>query len=221
MKIRIRLSSILDMLDSFLGEFEFPESGRDEVLHLLSAAEDCDGLLVLVRVNLNLVDQLFVYHLEFRNYCQQPIELPVEPLVVIQAEEMLLAQSLLLCHDEVQLVLLCAHVGLSGCQFGLQLLASSDLVAEIGRVASSFSLVLFGLPEDVVVGEFGLIDLVLDAAQLVLSPLGVLVLLLELSDELLVVVLSLVQSLIQLGIDGLAVPHSPLQVLQLLDVAVE
>ena len=91
MKIRIRLSSILDMLDSFFGKLEFPNCRRDEILHLLSTIEDSDCLLVLVKVDLNLIDKFFIDHLEFRNYGEKSIELSVQSFVVVQAEEMLLS----------------------------------------------------------------------------------------------------------------------------------
>ena len=63
--------------------------------------------------------------------------------------------------------------------------------------------------------------MVVDVPQLVLRLLRLLVLELQLGDQLLVVVFGLVQRLVQLRIDGLAVPHSSLQILQFLDVAVQ
>ncbi len=132
MKIRIRLSSILDMLDSFFGQFEFSNGCRNQILHLLSSTEDSDGLLVLVRIDLDLINQFFIYHLELRYYRQQSIQLTVQSFVVVQTQKMLFSQSFLLSHDEVELVLLGSYISFSCCQFRLKFFASGYLVTEIG-----------------------------------------------------------------------------------------
>lgn len=184
------------MLDGFLGEFQFAERAGDEFLHLLAPAEDGDGLLVLVRVDLDLVDQLLVYQLVFVDQHQQPVQLPVQLLVVVQPQEVLLPQLLLLSHDDVQLVLLGPDVGLHCADLRLQLLASAHLVVEVGGVGSGLALVLLRLRQDVVIGDLGLVDLVVEASQLVLRPLGLLVLDLQLGDQLLVVVFGLMEGLV-------------------------
>ena len=53
------------MLDGLLGELQFAEGASDEVFHLFAPAKDGNGLLVLVRVDLDLIDQLFVDQLVF------------------------------------------------------------------------------------------------------------------------------------------------------------
>lgn len=55
---------------------------------------------------------------------------------------MLLAQFFFFCHDDVELILLCANVGLDCSDFSLQLFATSNLVVEIGSVGSSLTLIL-------------------------------------------------------------------------------
>lgn len=61
LRIKIKeLSSVLDVLDGFLGGLEFTEGAGDQFAHLFTSAEDGDGLLVLIAVDLDLVNQLLV-----------------------------------------------------------------------------------------------------------------------------------------------------------------
>lgn len=71
------------MLDGLLGELQFSERASDEFFHLLAPAEDGDGLLILVRVDLNLIDQLLVNQLVFIDQHQQTVQLAVEFFVVV------------------------------------------------------------------------------------------------------------------------------------------
>lgn len=73
------------MLDGLLGELQLAQRAGDEFLHLLAPAEDGDGLLVLVRVDLDLVDQLLVYQLVFVDQHQEAVQLAVELFVVVEA----------------------------------------------------------------------------------------------------------------------------------------
>lgn len=115
MKIRIRLSSILDMLNSLFSKLKLSNSCRDKVLHLLSTIEDSNGLLILIRIDLYLIDKFFIYHLEFRDYGKKSIQLSIQSFVVVQTKEMLFTESFLFGHDEIELVLLGAYVGLRCC----------------------------------------------------------------------------------------------------------
>lgn len=134
---------------------------------------------------------------------------------------MLLAQFFLLGHDDVELVLLRADVGLDCPDFSLQFLASAHFVVEIGSIGSSLSLILLRLREDVVIGDLGLVDLVVDAPELVLRPFGLLILDLQFGDQFLVVIFGLMEGLVELGIDGLVIPDQPLKILEFLGAAVE
>lgn len=73
------------MLDGLLGELQLAQRASDEFLHLLAPAEDSDGLLVLVRVDLDLVDQLLVYQFVFVDQHQEAVQLAVELFVVVEA----------------------------------------------------------------------------------------------------------------------------------------
>lgn len=73
------------MLDGLLGELQLAQRASDELFHLLAPAEDSDGLLVLVRVDLDLVDQLLVYQLVFVDQHQEAVQLAVELFVVVEA----------------------------------------------------------------------------------------------------------------------------------------
>jgi hypothetical protein len=48
------------VLDGLLGDLELAQGAGDEVAHLFAPAEDGDGLLVLVAVDLDLVDEFLV-----------------------------------------------------------------------------------------------------------------------------------------------------------------
>ena len=48
------------MLDSLLSSPGFPYCARNEFFHLLSAAENGNRLLILVRIYLDLIYQLFI-----------------------------------------------------------------------------------------------------------------------------------------------------------------
>lgn len=72
------------MLDGLLGELQLSERASDEFFHLLAPAEDGDGLLVLVGVDLNLIDQLLVDQLVFVDQHQQAVQLAVELFVVVE-----------------------------------------------------------------------------------------------------------------------------------------
>lgn len=134
---------------------------------------------------------------------------------------MLLAQFLLLSHDDVELVLLSTDIGLNCSDFGLQFLSSTNFAAEVDSVGSSLAFILLRLGQDVVIGDLRLIDLVVDSPQLVLRPLRLLILQLQLGNQLLVVVLSLMKCLIKLSVDRLVIPYQPLKILEFLGTVVE
>lgn len=73
------------MLDGLLGELQLAQRAGDEFLHLLAPAEDSDGLLVLVRIDLDLIDQLLVYELVFVDQHQEAVQLAVQLFVVVEA----------------------------------------------------------------------------------------------------------------------------------------
>lgn len=75
--------SVLDVLDRLLCELYLPQSTRYKLSHLFTSTQDCDGLLVLIGIDLNLVDQLLVYQLVLVNKHQESIELRVQLLVLI------------------------------------------------------------------------------------------------------------------------------------------
>lgn len=73
------------MLNGLLGELQLAKRASDEVFHLLASAKDGDGLLVLVRVDLDLVNQFLVDQLVFVDQHQQSVKLSVEFFVVVEA----------------------------------------------------------------------------------------------------------------------------------------
>lgn len=70
-----KMSSVFDVLDGLLCEFYLPQSARHQLPHLLAPVQDLDGLLVLIRIDLDLVDELLVDQLVLVNEHQQPIQL--------------------------------------------------------------------------------------------------------------------------------------------------
>jgi len=58
---QIRHSSVFYVLNCLLSHLALANCGTDQLPHLLPAVENGDGLLILVRVYLNLVYQLLVY----------------------------------------------------------------------------------------------------------------------------------------------------------------
>jgi hypothetical protein len=114
---------------------------------------------------------------------------------------MLFSQLLLFCHDDVELVLLGPDIGFNGADLCLQLFSTTDFIVEVGCIPPCFCLIFFRLGEDVVIGDLRLVDLIIDASELVFSLLRLLVFELELGNEFLMVVFCLMKSLIQLSVD--------------------
>jgi hypothetical protein len=91
LRIKIKgLSSVLDVLDGFLGGLQLTKGAGDKLAHLFTSAEDGDGLLVLVAVDLDLIDQLLVDQLVFVDQHQQTVQLSVKFLVIVKPQEVLL-----------------------------------------------------------------------------------------------------------------------------------
>lgn len=218
---QIRPSSVFNVLDRLLRQLALPDGCADQLPHLLPPTEDGDGLLVLVRVDLDLVDELLVDELVLVDQHQKAVELTVKLLVLVETHEVLLPQPLLIGYDDIQLGLLASDPALNLSDASRQLLPPGPLIVERGRVSSSLGLVLLGLGLDVGVGDFAFVDLVVEGPQPVFGPLGVLGLELQFGYQLLVVVLGLMEGFIELGVDGLAVPDCPFQILELLDVGVQ
>lgn len=65
------------MLDGLLCECYLPQSSRHQLPHLFSSAQDGDGLLVLVPIDLYLVHQLLINQLVFVDQHQQSIQLSI------------------------------------------------------------------------------------------------------------------------------------------------
>ena len=178
-------------------------------------------MLVLVRIDLDLVDQFLVDQLVLVNQHQQTVQLTVELFVLVQSQEVGLPQPLLLGDDLVEVVLLASDPRLALCDLGLELLAPCEFVAQIGGVVASLCLVLLRLPQHVVIRDLVFTDLSLESSQLVLGPSCVLCLVLQFPHQLLVVIFRLSQGFVELGIDRLAVPRLPLQRLQLRNVLIQ
>lgn len=133
------------MFDGVLSGLQFAEGSCDEVLHLLTSAQDGDGLLVLVRVDLDLINQFLVDQFVLVDQTQQFVQFCVQQFVVVQAQEVLLAQFLLLSDDQVELIFLASDAGLHSSYFSSQLFALANLVVEIRCVGACLGFVFFRL----------------------------------------------------------------------------
>jgi hypothetical protein len=100
------------MFDGFTADSNLSDSGFDNFPHLFLTIEDGPGLLILVDVDLQFVDELLVDLLVLVDKHQHLIDFAVDGLVGVEADKVLLTQLLLLGHDVVELELLCADVGL-------------------------------------------------------------------------------------------------------------
>lgn len=133
---------------------------------------------------------------------------------------MLLSQDFLLVDDVIEPILFGSNISLNGTDFCLQLFTSCNLIVQISCISSCLSFVLLGLREDIVIGDFTLVDLVVKSSQLVLSSLRFFIFKLEFSYKLLMVIFSLMKSLIQFSIDRLIIPDKSFQIFQFLNVRI-
>jgi len=140
------------------------------------------------------------------------VQLSIQSFVLVNSQGIYLSLSLFFSNYGVQLILFSSDACLNRSYLSLKLLASSDLVVQICRIHSSFSLIFFRLSKNIVVRNFIFVDLIVEGPQLILSSLGLLVLQLQFCNQLVMIVFSLVQSLIQFCINRLVISHKSLQV---------
>jgi len=133
----------------------------------------------------------------------------------------LLSEFLLFSDDDIQLVFLTSDFSLNLSYLMGQIFALSSLVAAGGSIGACFSFVLFGLSLNVVEGDLAFVDLIVQASKFVLGLLGIFSLVFKFSNQFLVVIFSLMQSFVQLGIDRLIVPDCSLEVLQFVNIGVQ
>ncbi len=116
------------MLYRLLCLLHLTESTSNQLTHLLTTTQNSNRLLVLIRVDLDLVNQLLVYQLVLVYQHQQTVQLTVQLLVLVQTNKMLLPQLLLLTDNYIQLVLFTPNVSLHSINFTRKLFSLCDLV---------------------------------------------------------------------------------------------
>ena len=67
--------------------------------HLVSAAQNVPGLLVLLCIELHLVEKLRIHQLVLMDYPQQPIYLSIKNLMIFQKLHVLVPEFVLFPHD--------------------------------------------------------------------------------------------------------------------------
>lgn len=116
------------MLYRLLCLLHLTKSTSNQLTHLLTTTQNSNRLLVLVRVDLDLVNQLLVYQLVLVYQHQQTVQLTIQLLVLVQTNKMLLPQLLLLTDNYIQLVLFTPNVSLHSINFARKLFSLCDLV---------------------------------------------------------------------------------------------
>ena len=89
------------MLDGLFGGLQLAQSASDQLLHLFASAKDGDSLLVLVTVDLYLVDQFLVDEFVLVDQYKQSVQFSIQFLVLIEPDEVFLAQFFLVSHDNI------------------------------------------------------------------------------------------------------------------------
>ena len=158
-------------------------------------------MLVLVRVYLHLINEIFVHQFVLAYQGQQSVKLTVEFLALFQTDEVFFPQFFLLGNDNVKLVFFASDFSFDlGYPVG-EVFAFGGLVVAVGGIGSCLGFVLVGLGLDIVEGYFTLVDLVVEGPEFILSLLGILSFVFQFGDQLLVVIFGLMQSFVQFGVD--------------------
>ena len=109
---------------------------------------------------------------------------------------MLLPESFLVSDNDVQLALLASDLGVNIADSTRKVFSLCRLVVHLSSIGSSLSLILVSLSLYIIESDLALIDLVAKTSQFVLSLIGIISLVLQLSNQLLMIIFSLMQSLV-------------------------
>ena len=110
---------------------DLPQCALYYLPHCSLSVQDRPCLLVLVYVYLQLVYQLLVHLLVLRYQRQQLVYLPVQLLVSVQTNEVLLSQFFLLRDNSIQFSLLCSNAGINSIQLVVEFLPSGHLIGQV------------------------------------------------------------------------------------------
>lgn len=106
----ILIISAFKVFDGFCSQSNFPSGAFNKICHDFSSVKNLSGLLILVNVNCDFINKLFINMFVLSNQCKKSVNFRVQIFIFIKVHIMLSSQFLLFRNDNVKLILLNSNV---------------------------------------------------------------------------------------------------------------